>query len=104
MIKLFQSKEEALKQLPLAVLKKFKVADQELAIVRTNSGIKVFQNACPHDGASLAAGEVHGEVVICPWHHYHFDLHTGKCKDFECAPLKLAEIIETSSGIFINIL
>ena len=104
MIKLFNSKEEALKQLPLFVLKKFTVKEKELAIVLTNSGIKVFDNACPHEGASLAGGEVLvTDVVICPWHQYHFDLKTGACSDFECGALKLYEVSETDEGVFITV-
>ncbi len=103
MIKLFNTKEEAVKQLPLSALKKFKIEGKEIAIVCTNSGIKVFNNTCPHDGASLAAGEVAGDSIVCPWHHhYHFDLKTGACRDFDCDSLELYEVVENEEGIFIG--
>lgn len=103
MIKLFETKEEAIKQLPLFTLRKFTIEGNELTIVLTHSGIKVFENKCPHDGASLAAGNaLQNDVVVCPLHHYHFDLKTGKCQDFEYHPLQLYEVIENHEGIFIS--
>jgi len=36
-------------------------------------------DACPHQGASLAAGTLHEGRVICPLHAWVFDLETGRC-------------------------
>lgn len=36
-------------------------------------------DACPHQGASLAAGAVHMGRVICPLHSWVFELKTGEC-------------------------
>ena len=101
MIKLFNTKEEAINELPLSVLKKFTAEGKELSIVRTNSGIYVFGNSCPHEGCSLALGEVIGDKVICPWHQYHFELKTGECTDNICNPLTLYEVVENEGGVFI---
>lgn len=73
---------------------------------RVKSGIGVFnidgeyfalKNTCPHMGGPLCKGRVRGttdsaidgdqirlhwvregEVVACPWHHWEFDIKTGK--------------------------
>lgn len=39
----------------------------------------VTDNACPHASGNLSGGEVTGEIVACPWHHWEFDLNTGVC-------------------------
>lgn len=39
----------------------------------------VTQNSCPHAGGNLAAGEVAGPVVTCPWHQWQFNLDSGAC-------------------------
>src|SRR5262249_39833899 len=56
-------------------------AGHELAIFRLDSlpQIIVIRNACPHAGGNLAAGEIEGTCVTCPWHHWQFDLVTGQC-------------------------
>jgi len=36
-------------------------------------------DACPHEGASLAEGTYHEGRVICPSHSWVFDVRTGDC-------------------------
>ena len=47
----------------------FRLADPERVLV--------IDDECPHAGGSLAAGDVHGAIVTCPWHQWEFDLNTG---------------------------
>jgi len=35
---------------------------------------------CPHEEGPLAEGWLEGDVVICPWHGYDFELTTGRCR------------------------
>ena len=35
---------------------------------------------CPHEEGPLAEGWIEGDVVICPWHGFDFDLATGRCR------------------------
>ncbi len=43
----------------------------------------VTPNACPHAGASLAAGTIEGNTITCFWHAWSFDLDTGTCTNAE---------------------
>lgn len=36
-----------------------------------------MDNVCPHRGAALGQGTVEQGFVVCPWHGYQFDPHTG---------------------------
>jgi len=49
----------------------FRLADPEQVVV--------VDNACPHAGGNLSGGEVRGGIVTCPWHHWEFDLASGRC-------------------------
>lgn len=57
------------------------VRGHELAIFHLTDPDRfvVTPNSCPHAGASLAGGEISGNQVTCPWHHWSFDLDTGAC-------------------------
>jgi nitrite reductase/ring-hydroxylating ferredoxin subunit len=52
----------------------------EVAVVRlAQSGeIVAFEPRCPHALGPLAEGKLKGDVLVCPWHFFPFDLRTGK--------------------------
>src|SRR5262249_9537710 len=53
---------------------------EKLVVYRTAAGEpRVLQRRCVHRGANLAKGEVHGDVLACPYHGWHFDGSTGVC-------------------------
>lgn len=35
---------------------------------------------CPHEEGPLSEGWLEGNVVVCPWHGFDFDLTTGQCR------------------------
>jgi ferredoxin-nitrite reductase len=53
----------------------------ELAVFRRAGRLLAVQNACPHEGAALADGELEGDFVVCPGHGYRFNLRTGACSN-----------------------
>ena len=53
------------------------VAGKEYALFRVDGTVRCIDAACPHEGASLAEGDVTAGVVTCPWHSWTFDLCKG---------------------------
>ena len=52
-----------------------------MAIFNAGAGRFVACGAvCPHEDGPLADGWLEGDVVVCPWHGFDFDLATGRCK------------------------
>ena len=49
---------------------------------------------CPHQGASLAAGELTGTCITCPLHGWRFDVTDGTWLDNPTSKLK-AETFQT---------
>ncbi|MAE68080.1 MAG: hypothetical protein CMJ18_27850 [Phycisphaeraceae bacterium] len=57
-------------------------ASRRLAVFRLATGdFRVLDDVCPHAGGSLSAGYVADDCVICPWHGWPFDVHSGRCPD-----------------------
>jgi len=56
----------------------------------------VIDDLCPHAGGDLSSGELTGTVVACPWHHWEFDVTTGRCPngrtaDVACYPVEVRD-------------
>jgi nitrite reductase (NADH) small subunit len=77
---------------------RFKIVNvngREIGVVRLPNGeFRAVRNHCPHKGAPVCKGlitgtwppgppdalryEMEGQVLVCPWHGYEFDLNDGK--------------------------
>jgi nitrite reductase/ring-hydroxylating ferredoxin subunit len=62
------------------------------------------QDTCTHSSESLSKGAVNylGEIV-CPWHHYRFDLGSGRACDSSCADLESFPVRIDTEGFFIGV-
>jgi nitrite reductase (NADH) small subunit/3-phenylpropionate/trans-cinnamate dioxygenase ferredoxin subunit len=49
-----------------------------VAVFRVGDDWFALKDACPHMGASLADGLLHGGRVICHWHQWTFNLKSGE--------------------------
>jgi nitrite reductase/ring-hydroxylating ferredoxin subunit len=50
-----------------------------LAVCELDGNYYAFDTECPHRGARLTDGELTGGLIICPLHHFKFNLKTGRC-------------------------
>jgi len=57
------------------------------------------QRFCPHAGSDLTTAEIVDGKIVCPGHHWHFDLETGACEesDYRIVCRKLAKPIARSA-------
>lgn len=53
-----------------------------LTVAVFNAGGRFFATSplCPHEDGPLAEGWIEGDVVVCPWHGWDFELRTGRCR------------------------
>jgi nitrite reductase (NADH) small subunit/3-phenylpropionate/trans-cinnamate dioxygenase ferredoxin subunit len=50
----------------------------QVAVFLSKGQVHVFDDHCPHAGASLSGGYLEEGHVVCPWHYWSFNLQTGK--------------------------
>ena len=55
----------------------FNVQNRILCVAKVNGAVSVLDGVCPHEGGPLGEGIIEGGRVVCPWHAYAYDLHTG---------------------------
>ncbi len=73
------------RQIPVGAVDELAPGQRKLAFVDGRSivlfnidgTIHAIDNACPHNGAALASGQLEGYVLRCPAHGLRFDLRTG---------------------------
>lgn len=47
---------------------RYRIDGRDYVVWRTNEGVAVAPDSCPHMGARLSDGFVHEGCVVCPWH------------------------------------
>lgn len=70
-------KVATVEELPVGKSKQVKVSGKTLALFNVNGTIYAIDDTCPHRGAPLWEGDLHGHEVTCPWHGAVFDVTTG---------------------------
>lgn len=51
----------------------------------------LFEDRCPHQGASLFSGAITADSIRCPRHGFEFDLITGQALNASCQRLRLID-------------
>lgn len=67
--------------LPERSLEVVEVIGRRIALAKLGGKVFAFDNTCPHLGGSLGRGTLKDGCVVCPLHHWAFDLASGKCMD-----------------------
>ena len=55
----------------------FVVGDRMVAVFNVQGRYFAIDDLCPHMGASLGAGELTDDTVMCPWHAWRFRVTDG---------------------------
>jgi ferredoxin-nitrite reductase len=78
------------------------VEGRHYVLFRVDGEVRCTDAACPHEGASLADGEIKNGVVTCPWHNWEFDVCTGCSLDPPGNDLQTYETLVEDGQIFIR--
>jgi 3-phenylpropionate/trans-cinnamate dioxygenase ferredoxin component len=61
------------------VLRRAEVAGQPVLVARASDGVAIAVGPiCPHQGRPMDGGNVYGDEIDCPHHHYTYDARTGE--------------------------
>jgi nitrite reductase/ring-hydroxylating ferredoxin subunit len=65
--------------LPPGEARLVRAAGRELALFNIDGTFHAMEDTCLHAGGPLHEGTLRGNVVICPWHQWEFDVTNGAC-------------------------
>ncbi len=66
------------KDVPAGSRVRVDVEGRTLVLFNIDGKYYAIDDACTHSDASLAEGELEGNVITCPWHAAQFDVTTGE--------------------------
>jgi nitrite reductase/ring-hydroxylating ferredoxin subunit len=67
-----------LSELARGTAKAVEVNGKTIALFNVEGTIYATDNTCLHQGGPLGEGDLMGEVVICPWHQWEYNVRTGE--------------------------
>jgi nitrite reductase/ring-hydroxylating ferredoxin subunit len=84
----------------------FRAGDTTILLLKLDGQFHAYQGDCPHQGASLAEGELDGGLLTCTAHRWQFDARSGqgvnpKSARLKCFPVHVVErkvLIEVEVG------
>ena len=80
------------------------VAGKHICVVKKNNNLAACTAKCPHAGGNMAEGYLdNADNIVCPIHHYIFNLETGRDITGEGYFLKIFPVKVNEVGIFLGI-
>jgi len=67
-----------LANLPVGSITEVEFGDRPIAICNVEGRLHAIEGTCPHRGAPLGHGALHGNTVVCPFHGWEFDCRDGR--------------------------
>lgn len=104
--KIFESEEEAKKQIKLNKMKSFRFGLKKVCVGQNQDGLFAVEDACPHKMIPLTQGSINekGEIV-CFWHKYTFEVKTGEEKTGKIIRnLKIFPLENREDGLYVGII
>jgi nitrite reductase/ring-hydroxylating ferredoxin subunit len=50
---------------------------KKVAVFNLDGSFYAIDNLCIHKGGPLGEGAIEGDVVVCPWHNWRYNIKTG---------------------------
>lgn len=100
----FDNLVEATNNFPICSTKTIRINEHRICLSRLTDGFFAISDNCPHEQVSLSNGKCSTNGIIeCPWHHYLFDLKTGKNIGNTCKSVKTYPVKTEANQLFIQI-
>ncbi len=102
--KIFEDEAEAKSAIGTMKSRAYSIADEDIVIFRTTSGLWALENKCPHQNLPLKGSTcIGGDKIECPFHFLSINLRTGLTGNSTYKPVKTFPIQIRKDGVFIEV-
>ena len=91
------------RELPPGLSRSLWAGGRRVALFNRAGKLFAMDAACPHMGADLGNGSVSGSTLTCAWHHWQFDMASGKGLTRSWACLKLHRLTQEGEDLILDI-
>ena len=74
-----------------------------VCIANIDGQLSAIDNWCPHRRGPLGQGWVEGNTVVCPWHSWAFDVHTGQAQPPDSGAVDVFPLRLEGDDVLVNI-
>ncbi|MFQ5408002.1 MAG: thiamine pyrophosphate-dependent enzyme [Anaerolineales bacterium] len=75
-----------------------------VCLTRTEKGYGAISNRCAHQGGPLGDGFLQNGYVVCPWHAYEYDPHTGAAPpEYDDPPVEAFAVELREDGVYVGV-
>ena len=92
-----------IRELPPGHSRSLWAGGRRVALFNRAGTLLAMDAACPHMGADLGNGTISGTTLTCAWHHWRFDLDSGKGLTRSWACLKLHRLVLEGEDLILEI-
>jgi nitrite reductase (NADH) small subunit len=83
--------------------KEFEISGTTICVANVNGTITAMENHCIHMGGPLGQGYVENGKVVCPWHGWEYDPHTGHLEGDPKTKLDVYPIKVESGDVLVDV-
>jgi len=93
----------AVSDVPAGECRVYEAGENRVAVFNVEGALHAIDNSCMHRGGPLNEGMIEGSIVTCPWHHWSYDVRTGKTTMSEDLSVKKYPIEVRGEDLFIDV-
>ena len=79
------------------------VEGRTLALFNVGGTFYAMDNACAHRGGPLGEGDLEGNLIVCPWHAWRWDVTTGRNANNPAVTMSCYPVRVGPDGIFVEL-
>lgn len=73
----------------------------DVALFNLGGTFYAINNTCLHRGGPLGEGACEGDIVVCPWHGWEFEIKTGRCVTNPSAQVAAYQVKVEGDDVFV---
>ena len=90
-------------EIPEGQCRVYETSGNSIAVFNVGGAYHAIDSTCLHQGGPLGEGEIQGNIVTCPWHHWSYDVTTGRTTMSESVGVKKYPLEVRDGELFVDV-